>query len=74
MARRKISKLTYLFKTIINLTFCPGAPLTPLLVSFSIRTVHSIPRDNYLWYTLLPLSLAEPMQPISLLFFPASCH
>ena len=43
-----------------NLTFSPGAPLTPHLVHYSIRTVHSIPychlhgRTNQYLYSFFP--------------------
>ena len=39
--RRKISKLTFLFKIVNQLTFYPEAPLTSCTLHYHIRTVHS---------------------------------
>jgi len=41
--RRKISKLTFLFKIVNQLTFFPEAPLTPRTLHYPTRTVHSVP-------------------------------
>ena len=41
--RRKISKLTFLFKIVNQLTFYPEAPLTPRTLHYPTRTVHNAP-------------------------------
>ena len=37
------SKLTFLFKIVNQLTFYPGAPLTPCTLHYATRTLHSAP-------------------------------
>jgi len=41
--RRKISKLTFLFKIVSQLTFYPEAPLTPRTLHYPTHIVHSAP-------------------------------
>jgi len=60
--RRKISKLTFLFKIVNRLTFYPEAPLTPCTLHYPTRTVHGAPyhqlhgkTDQYLYsFFLMP--------------------
>ena len=59
--RRKISKLTFLFKIVNQLPFYPEAPLTPHTLHYPTRTLHSAPyRQLHAWQNLS----------ISLFFFP----